>query len=173
MAHATSTTASRWPARLSGTGSRRCARHPTYGTTTTSLRPDRARVDCCAHLMLGNRLRVLFGGELADRKRYRPERLPAACGGARRGWRVARRSSRRRRGRRMDPAGAGSRTARRWPERSGAAARSSAGLRTIIAHPERHAGADFSERLRRLADDGCSDPVDGRVHRRIRARGVS
>jgi tyrosine-protein phosphatase YwqE len=29
------------------------------------------------------------------------------------------------------------------------------GLKTIIAHPERHAGADFSERLRRLADDGC------------------
>ncbi len=29
------------------------------------------------------------------------------------------------------------------------------GFRTIIAHPERHAGADFSERLRRLAGDGC------------------
>ncbi|MGO9247825.1 MAG: tyrosine-protein phosphatase [Solirubrobacteraceae bacterium] len=29
------------------------------------------------------------------------------------------------------------------------------GLKTIIAHPERHAGADFSERLRRLAGDGC------------------
>jgi protein-tyrosine phosphatase len=29
------------------------------------------------------------------------------------------------------------------------------GLRTVIAHPERHAGADFSERLRRLADDGA------------------
>jgi tyrosine-protein phosphatase YwqE len=29
------------------------------------------------------------------------------------------------------------------------------GFRTIVAHPERHAGADFSERLRRLAGDGC------------------
>ncbi len=29
------------------------------------------------------------------------------------------------------------------------------GLRTVIAHPERHAGADFSERLRRLAGAGC------------------
>jgi protein-tyrosine phosphatase len=29
------------------------------------------------------------------------------------------------------------------------------GLKTIIAHPERHAGVDFSERLRRLADDGA------------------
>ncbi len=29
------------------------------------------------------------------------------------------------------------------------------GLGTILAHPERHAGSDFSERLRRLAGDGC------------------
>lgn len=29
------------------------------------------------------------------------------------------------------------------------------GLRTIVAHPERHAGSDFAERLRRLAGDGC------------------
>ncbi len=29
------------------------------------------------------------------------------------------------------------------------------GFRTIIAHPERHAGADFTERLRRLTGEGC------------------
>ncbi len=29
------------------------------------------------------------------------------------------------------------------------------GLRTVVAHPERHAGADFSERLRALASAGC------------------
>lgn len=29
------------------------------------------------------------------------------------------------------------------------------GLGTIIAHPERHAGADFIERLTRLASEGC------------------
>ena len=29
------------------------------------------------------------------------------------------------------------------------------GSRTILAHPERHAGMDFSERLRRLAGEGC------------------
>ncbi len=29
------------------------------------------------------------------------------------------------------------------------------GLRSVIAHPERHAGADFSERLARLAGEGC------------------
>lgn len=29
------------------------------------------------------------------------------------------------------------------------------GVRTVLAHPERHAGVDFSERVRRLARDGC------------------
>lgn len=29
------------------------------------------------------------------------------------------------------------------------------GLRVAIAHPERHAGADFEPRLRRLVDEGC------------------
>lgn len=29
------------------------------------------------------------------------------------------------------------------------------GLRTVIAHPERHAGADFVERLQHLIDAGC------------------
>jgi protein-tyrosine phosphatase len=29
------------------------------------------------------------------------------------------------------------------------------GARTIVAHPERHAGADFEERLRALAERGC------------------
>lgn len=29
------------------------------------------------------------------------------------------------------------------------------GLRTVIAHPERHAGVDFEERLRRLVEAGC------------------
>jgi protein-tyrosine phosphatase len=29
------------------------------------------------------------------------------------------------------------------------------GLRTVIAHPERHAGADFEERLQRLVSSGC------------------
>jgi protein-tyrosine phosphatase len=29
------------------------------------------------------------------------------------------------------------------------------GVRTVLAHPERHAGVDFSERLRRLAGAGC------------------
>jgi protein-tyrosine phosphatase len=29
------------------------------------------------------------------------------------------------------------------------------GMRSIIAHPERHAGADIEERLKRLIDDGC------------------
>ncbi len=29
------------------------------------------------------------------------------------------------------------------------------GLRSVIAHPERHAGADFEEHLVRLADSGC------------------
>jgi len=29
------------------------------------------------------------------------------------------------------------------------------GLRTVIAHPERHAGVDFEERLRRLVGAGC------------------
>jgi tyrosine-protein phosphatase YwqE len=29
------------------------------------------------------------------------------------------------------------------------------GFQTVIAHPERHAGADFEERLERLAGEGC------------------
>jgi protein-tyrosine phosphatase len=29
------------------------------------------------------------------------------------------------------------------------------GVRTVLAHPERHAGVDFAERVRRLAGDGC------------------
>jgi len=29
------------------------------------------------------------------------------------------------------------------------------GMRTVIAHPERHAGVDFAERLRGLVDAGC------------------
>ncbi len=29
------------------------------------------------------------------------------------------------------------------------------GVRTVLAHPERHAGVDFTERVRRLADAGC------------------
>jgi protein-tyrosine phosphatase len=29
------------------------------------------------------------------------------------------------------------------------------GMRAVVAHPERHAGADFAERLRRLARAGC------------------
>ncbi len=29
------------------------------------------------------------------------------------------------------------------------------GVRAVIAHPERHAGPDFVERVRRLADAGC------------------
>ncbi len=29
------------------------------------------------------------------------------------------------------------------------------GLQTVVAHPERHAGADFEERLQRLASSGC------------------
>lgn len=29
------------------------------------------------------------------------------------------------------------------------------GVRTVLAHPERHAGVDFGERVRRLAGAGC------------------
>ena len=34
----------------------------------------------------------------------------------------------------------------------------------MIAHPERHAGADFRERLQALVASRLPDPVDGRVH---------
>jgi len=55
------------------------------------------------------------------------------------------------------------------------------GLASIIAHPERHAGADFEERLRRLASNGCliqwtaqfvADAAPGDLVLRLAAEGL-
>jgi protein-tyrosine phosphatase len=55
------------------------------------------------------------------------------------------------------------------------------GLRTVIAHPERHAGSDFEERLRRLAGQGCliqwtaafvADPTSGDLVPRLAGEGL-
>ena len=121
------------------------------------------------------RVRLAAGGEL-DAAGIDVRVLPG--GGARRRPRPTvsamheLQAGRARRGGRMGAAGAGARTARRRLERGGPATRRTRSGR-VIAHPERHAGADFEERLRALVERRVPDPVDGRVHRRGRSPGSS